>query len=176
MNSVVSKANCRSIPDLVRFAEEHRMWVTFESVNYGDVQFPRKEGRKIEDLRLASGEEREAFERIRRLKREGRSINNSESYLRMFAEGTVQYRCHAPKICLRIEPDGSVTNCLDRAQPLGNVFRDPLGKILARPPYRLLRKNAERCSRCVDTGAIESSLYWDFNPEVLYNSLKLFVR
>lgn len=28
----------------------------------------------------------------------------------------------------------------------------------------------------MDTGAIESSLYWDFTPEVLYNSYRLFVR
>ncbi|MHB9027579.1 MAG: radical SAM protein [Candidatus Latescibacterota bacterium] len=175
MNSVVSRMNDRYIGDLVSFAEERSLSVTFESVNYGDAQFERPEGREVKNLRLAPDGEREAFEQIRHLKREHRSINNSDSYLRLFASGHVHYTCHAPKICLRIEPEGSVTNCLDRAQPLGNVYREPLEEILAHPQYALLREKAEGCSRCVDTGAVESSLFWDFTPEVLYNSLKLFV-
>jgi MoaA/NifB/PqqE/SkfB family radical SAM enzyme len=176
INSVVSKANREYVDDLVRFAEEHGVTITFESVNDGDVRYPREEIRKGENLRLAPGEERETFGRICRLKREHRSINNSESYLRLFANGAVHYTCHAPKICLRIEPDGNVTNCLDRSHPLGNVYRDPLETILDGSRYLLLRKKAENCSRCVDSGAIESSLFWDFTPEVLSNSLKFFVR
>ncbi len=176
MNSVVSRRNSRSIEALVRFAGEHGITATFESVNFGEAQFPRDEGREVENLRLSPEEERGTFERIRRLKRTHTIINNSDSHLRMFAEGRVRYRCHAPKICLRVEPNGNVTNCLNRSRPLGNVYRETIEKILATPQFARLRKEAERCSRCVDAGAIESSLFWDLTPEVVYNSLKLFLR
>ncbi len=74
------------------------------------------------------------------------------------------------------EPDGSVTNCLDRGHPLGNVYRDDLSPILESPRMNNLKEKAASCSLCVDTGAIESSLFWDFHPEVMRNTLRFFLR
>jgi len=39
-----------------------------------------------------------------------------------------------------------------------------------------LQKKAQSCCSCVDSGVIESSLFWDFNPEVIANNLRLFIR
>jgi len=88
----------------------------------------------------------------------------------------VKYRCHAPKISIRVEPNGNVTNCQDRNHPIGNVFQENLEDILNRPRFRWLQKKAESCSSCVDSGVIESSLFWDFNLEVIMNTIKLFMN
>ncbi len=176
MNTVVSRVNADRLEALVRFAEGLGISVTFESVDTGEARFPRPEGPKVENWRLPPEAEQAAFREILRLKRAGRPVNNSASYLRMFAEGRARYRCHAPAVCLRVAPDGTAVNCLNRAHPLGNVYREPLGRILSGPRFALLRKGAERCSSCVDTGAIESSLFWEFNPEVVINSVRLFLR
>ncbi|UCE06225.1 MAG: radical SAM protein [bacterium] len=176
INSVISKLNYPYVEQLIHFAENHSTSVTFESVNQGTVEFPRKEGRMAVDLRLNQDKEKQVFGRIRRLKRAHPVINNSEGYLKLFEKGIVKYRCHAPKISIRVEPDGSVTNCQDRTHPIGNVYQEKLVDILSSPQMKKLQRKAESCSACVDSGVIESSLFWDFNPEVMANSLRLFIK
>lgn len=118
----------------------------------------------------------DVFGTIRRLKKDHPSINNSNSYLRLFEYGRVQYRCHAPHICIRIEPDGNITNCLEKNHPLGNVYHERLEDILHKPQRKKLEEMAETCSTCVDSGVIESSLFWNFKMEAMYNSMKLFIK
>jgi len=173
LNTVVSRLNFHAVEGMVELCEELGISVTFESVDEGEPQF--RDGPRVEGLRLPREEEAEVFGRIRRMKREGRPVNNSESYLRMFEEGRVRYRCHLPSISVRVEPDGNVTNCLDRKHPLGNVYRDRLRDILEGERMRWLRREALGCHRCVDTGTVESSLFWEFKPEVVLNTLRLFL-
>jgi len=176
VNSVISELNYPYVAQLIRFAENHSTSITFESVNQGLVEFPRKEGKTVVDLRLSQEKEQEVFGMIRKLKKDHPSINNSNSYLKLFQTGKVKYNCHAPKISIRVEPDGSVTNCQDRNHPIGNVYQQKLVDILSSPQLRWLQKKAESCSSCVDSGVIESSLFWDFNVEVMANSLRLFIK
>ncbi|MDZ7261447.1 MAG: radical SAM protein, partial [candidate division KSB1 bacterium] len=175
INSVISQLNYSAIEELIRLAEKLSLSITFESVNQGQVEFPRKEGKSLVDLRLSSEKEKEIFALLLELKKRHPLINNSRSYLRLFQRGRVIYRCHAPKICIRVEPDGSVTNCQDRAHPLGNVYQERLIEILTRPQLKWLQKKAESCCSCVDSGVIESSLFWEFNWEVMVNTLRLFI-
>ena len=176
LNSVISQLNYSYVEELVSFAEGLSTSITFESVNQGLVEFPRKEGSHEVDLRLPLSEEMKAFNLIQELKKNHSTINNSKSYLRLFQQGKVKYRCHAPKISIRVEPNGNVTNCQDRNHPIGNVFQENLEDILNRPRFRWLQKKAESCSSCVDSGVIESSLFWDFNLEVIMNTIKLFMN
>jgi len=176
INSVISQLNYSYVEQLARLAEELSSSITFESVNQGPVEFARKEGQTLVALRLPLEKEKQIFGFIQRLKQTHSSINNSKSYLRLFQGGDVRYHCHAPKICLRVEPDGSVTNCQDRPHPIGNVYKEKLSSILESPRLKWLQKKAEACSSCVDTGAIESSLFWDFNLEVMANTLRFFVK
>lgn len=176
INSVISQLNFEHVEALIEIAETLGMGITFEAVKQGEVEFPRQEGKTVVSLRLCPEKEQEIFGFIQRLKGKHRSINNSRSYLGLFASGKVGYRCHSPKICIRVEPDGSVTNCLDRRHPLGNVYRENLSSILESPQMKHLQKKAEFCSSCVDTGAIESSLFWDFRPEVMSNTLRFFLK
>jgi len=176
INSVISQLNYAYVEQLIRFAEDHSSTITFESVNQGLVEFPRQGVRKTVDLRLSQQKEKKIFGRIRKLRKDHPSINNSNGYLKLFAKGQVKYRCHAPKISIRVEPDGSVTNCQDRSHPIGNVYQDKLVDILSSSRMKQLQKQAESCSSCVDSGVIESSLFWDFNLEVMANSLRLFMK
>jgi len=176
INSVISQLNFGHVEALIGIAETLKMGITFEAVKQGEVEFPRPEGKTVVSLRLSLEKEKEIFGFIQRLKEKHRSINNSKSYLELFASGKVRYRCHAPKICIRVEPDGRITNCLDQTHPLGNVYREDLHSILESPPMKRLQKKAESCSSCVDTGAIESSLFWDFCPEVMSNTFLFFLK
>lgn len=175
INSVISTLNSPYVDGLVRFSKDLKISITFESVNRADPEFPRKEDSKPIDLRLPPAQEKAVFRKLRLLKREGYRINNSGSYLHMFETGRVRYRCHARKVSIRVEPNGDVTNCLDRGTPIGNVYRERLGDILRSQSLRQLQSGAENCSRCVDTGTIECSLFWNFKPEVVLNTFRLFL-
>ncbi len=177
INSVISRLNKDAIEPLVQMAERLQFSITFESVNQGPIEFLRNtEEQTAVNLRLPPTVEQNCFRFILQLKKQHRAINNSLSYLKMFESGRVHYRCHAPKISIRVEPDGSVTNCQDRSHPIGNVYTQPLATIVQSWQLRRLQQLAESCSRCVDSGVIEASLFWEFNAEVMANSLKLFLN
>lgn len=176
INSVISTLNDHAIEALVQLAERLQISITFESVNQGPIEFSRDDEPVAVNLRLPPTIEQERFKQIRQLKLQHRPVNNSFGYLNMFMRGQVRYRCHAPKISIRVEPDGSITNCQDRSHPIGNVYDEPLESILRSAQWGRLQRKAERCSRCVDSGVIESSLFWEFNFEVMANSLRMFLN
>lgn len=176
INSVVSELNYKYVRKLIDFAEDLSLSITFESVNQGPVEFPRQEGKTVVDLRLSPEKEREVFNLIYQLKKKHSSINNSRSYLKLFKGGEVRYICHAPEISIRVYPDGSVVNCQDRTRPIGNVFEENLVDIIFSPQMKRLQKKAHSCSQCVDSGVIESSLFWNINFEVMANSMRLFIK
>jgi MoaA/NifB/PqqE/SkfB family radical SAM enzyme len=176
VNSVVSQLNHAEIEQLVRFAEDHKTSITFESVNQGEVEFPRNDGTTVVDLRLRPEDERAVFHKIRQMRKRHPAINNSKGFLRLIESGRVEYRCRSPRLWMRVEPDGSVNNCQDRAHPIGNVYRQRLADIVSSPAMKRLQRQAESCSRCRDSGVIESSLFWDFHLEVIANNLRLFVK
>lgn len=172
LNSVVSKLSYPDVLGMAQFARELGTTVTFESTNTGR---PLSGGKEV-TLRLEPQLERRAFSEIRLMKRRGLPINNSDLYLKMFATGDTFYRCHNPKISLGVAPDGSVTTCLAKNRLIGNFYREDAAQIVASPLLREFQKEAQSCSRCVDTGTIECSLFHTLTPEVVLNTLRLFVR
>jgi len=77
INSVISRLNQGYVRQLIAFAEKMSTTITFESVNQGEPEFPRKETQQVVDLRLAPGQEQQVFGLIRKLKASHRCINNS---------------------------------------------------------------------------------------------------
>ena len=154
LNSVISRFNYNQVLGLIHLAEILGTTITFEATNTGLPQFRSEQNEGVIDFRLSAEKEREVFQQIRTAKKRHRCINNSDSYLNLFITGRVKYRCHAPKISIRVEPDGSVTNCLDRKNPVGNVYRQPLQEILTGKRMKKLQRAAESCSFCVDSGVI----------------------
>jgi MoaA/NifB/PqqE/SkfB family radical SAM enzyme len=164
------------VDGLVDFAEEQSTTITFESVNEGVPMFQQENQNQPVDTRLKQRQEKAVFQHIWELKKNHYAINNSRDYLRMFKEGNVNYHCHAPKIGLRIYPDGNVVNCMDRAHPLGNAYEEPLQNILSSPRMKYLQQKAESCSACLDSGAIESSMFWEMSPAAMLDALRLFLK
>lgn len=171
INSVVSRATVHEILPLVRLAEKLSTTITFESVNYGAKQFDTGEN---VNLRLSQNQEQRVFRQIKELKQDHPCINNSDAYLDVFINENSTYRCRAPFISLRVEPDGSVTNCRNRNRPLGNAYYDSLDEIVNSRKLRELQRQAADCQACVDSGVIESSLFWEGDKRVIKNSMRWF--
>jgi len=176
LNSVISSMNYTHVITLIQLAENLGTTITFESVNTGKPQFRRDENEDVIGLRLAKEMEQKVFQQICALKKRHKCINNSNSYLNLFAIGNVKYRCHAPKISIRVEPDGNVTNCRDRKNPIGNVYKEQLHDILTSKKMKMLQRSAESCCSCVDSGVVESSLFWDLNFKTMIDMFRLFLR
>jgi len=176
LNSVVSAFNYDQVDGLVALAEKMGTTITFESVNTEESLAIGEGKERAHFGRLDLCREQAVFAKIRALKSKHACINNSMAYLNLFANGAVKYRCHAREISIRVEPDGCVTNCLDRAHPLGNVYEDDLHTILKSPRMRGLQKRAENCCSCVDSGVIESSLSWEFNSHAIRGVLRMFLH
>jgi MoaA/NifB/PqqE/SkfB family radical SAM enzyme len=171
LNSVVSRLSYPDVLGMAHFARNLGASVTFESTNTGRSL----DGEREVALRLEPELEKRAFNEILSLKRRGLPINNSDSYLRMFATGNTFYRCHNPKISIGVAPDGSVTTCVGEKRVIGNFYLEDAGEIVSRPIMRQFQREAESCSRCVDTGTVECSLFYAMNREVVFNTLGLFL-
>jgi len=172
LNAVVSRHSYPEVLEVASLAARLGITVSFEVPDEGRPRF-RADAGEIR-CRLAPELERAAFAEIARRKAAGQPINNSRTYLRLFAEGAPRYRCHLPRLCLRVAPDGTAGNCLHPAEPLGNVYADPLERVLAGPAARSLYAECVSCSRCTDCTAIETSLVWE-RPEVLVNSVRRLI-
>jgi MoaA/NifB/PqqE/SkfB family radical SAM enzyme len=172
INSVVSTLSYPGVLAMADFARRNSLWVTFESTNTGAAL----DGSREVHLRLPPEKEREAFGRILAMKERGLPVNNSLTYLRMFATGRTRYACHNPKVALGVAPDGSITACLDRRTRLGNFYKGDIAEVLKNPVLGRLQKQAEQCSLCVDSGTIETSLFWEFRREVVMSTMRLFMR
>ncbi|MFH1422412.1 MAG: radical SAM protein [Planctomycetota bacterium] len=172
VNSVVSQLNYPEVIGMAKLAQKLDISVTFESTNTGKTL----DGSKEVNLRLKPEIEKQAFEKIMFLKREGLPINNSYSYLRMFAAGRTIYKCYNPKVSIGVAPDGSISTCFAREKPIGNFYVDDISRIILHPDMIKFRKMAESCSSCVDTGAIECSFFYSLVPEVILNTIRLFYR
>lgn len=173
LNAVVSRHSYPEVLGVARLAREIGVTATFEVPEEGMPLF-RKADAELR-CRLAPSKEQEAFSQLGALKASGEPVNNSHTYLRMFADRRQIYRCRLPKMCLRVAPDGTGMNCLHPDRPLGNVYEDKLDKILDGPANRQLRTECSSCHRCKNTGTIETSLFWSFRPEILLNTFKLFL-
>lgn len=172
LNSVVSKLNYPDVLGVAQFAQRLGTTVTFESTNTG----ASLDGEREVTLRLEPELEKRAFREILSLKRRGLPINNSDSYLRMFITGNVFYKCRNPKISLGVAPDGSVVTCVGEKRVIGNFYQEDPGEIVSRPVMREFQREAESCFKCVDTGTVECSLFYSLNREVVFNTLRLFIR
>ncbi len=172
INSVVSRLSYPAVPGMADFARRLGLSVTFESTNTGVTL----DGTRNVQLRLPPDIEREAFDRILAMKMRGLPVNNSSTYLRMFATGRTRYACQNPKVALGVGPDGTITACLDRPVSLGNFYSDSLVEILDSSILMDMQARAENCWLCVDSGTIETSLFWQFRREVVLSTLRLFLK
>lgn len=168
INTVISRLNYQYLDDVIDFVQASRLTVTFESMTSGRED--------VDTLKLPNSIERQVFQKLIDRKKEGKPINNSFSYLKMFAKGNRNYTCHTNEIAIRVEPNGNLTNCLSKSNPIGNVYEENLSILLKSISFKVLQRKGRKCSKCVDAGTIESSFFWDLNPEVMISTLHLFLK
>jgi MoaA/NifB/PqqE/SkfB family radical SAM enzyme len=163
MNCVISRKNLRELEDLVRLAEELGALISFEPLH----ETPGLEG-VWEEMGIGDAdlpEYRRSVDRLIEMKRDGRPIINSLTYLKMVRDRNLDFRCHAPQIVLSVASDGTVQTCRVHKEPLGNVSQG-----LARVWDSSKRRQEEivrECKGCLFFGYVENSLLYDFRLEVL---------
>jgi MoaA/NifB/PqqE/SkfB family radical SAM enzyme len=164
MNCVISRKNLAELEDLVHLAEELGALVSFEPLHEtAEVGGGVWEDMGIEDADLP--EYRRSVDRLIEMKKKGRPIINSLTYLKMVRDQRPDFRCHAPQIVLHVASDGTIMNCRVHKEPLGNVSEG-----IARV-WKSSKKRREEivrdCEGCLFFGYVENSLLYDFRPEVL---------
>jgi MoaA/NifB/PqqE/SkfB family radical SAM enzyme len=163
MNCVVSRKNLSELEDLVRLAEELGALISFEPLH----ETPGFEG-VWEEMGIRDSdipEYRRSVDRLVEMKKEGRPIINSLTYLGMVRDRNLDFRCHAPQIVLSVASDGMVATCRVQNESLGNVS-EGIARVWERSKER--REEIVRdCEGCLFFGYVENSLLYDFRPEVL---------
>jgi pyrroloquinoline quinone biosynthesis protein E len=111
----------------------------------------------------------DAFEHVRRLKRRGFPVVNSNVHIGQMKNLPPQYRCHWPKVMLPIEANGDVVDCMRwGTHPIDNVRERPLAEILKNPRLLALAGEAgEACHKCVSVHRIDISHAWEGRLEPL---------
>jgi MoaA/NifB/PqqE/SkfB family radical SAM enzyme len=163
MNCVISRKNLGELESLVGLAEELGALISFEPLH----ETPGFEGvweeMGIGDFDLPAF--RRSVDRLIEMKREGRPIINSLTYLRMVRDRNLDFRCHAPQIVLSVASDGTVQTCRVHKEPLGNVS-EGIARVWESSKKRR-EEIVRECDGCLFFGYVENSLLYDFRPEVI---------
>ncbi len=163
MNCVISRKNLGELEDLVRLAEELGALISFEPLH----ETPGFEGvwdeMGVRDSDLP--DYRRSVERLIDMKKKGRPIINSLTYLRMVRDRRPEFRCHAPQIVLSVASDGTVATCRVHKEPLGTIS-EGIARVWESSTERR-DEIVRECKGCLFFGYVENSLLYDFRPEVL---------
>ncbi len=136
LNAVLYGENVDEIENLVRFADECGVYITFEPVS------PYFEGCPS----LSKGEMREAAGRILELKKEFKNILNTRCYLELVRSGG-RFRCLS-NLLVRVNPDGEVVSpCYELDYIRAGDVREGLKNVIKSENYMKGVEMAKSCSR-----------------------------
>lgn len=164
INTVVSSANLDKLDRLVDFADEKGFYVSFIPLEIH--QFSGKVLGCTETMTGMNFKEEDkskmktVFEKLERMKKEGRPIFNSSAFLRnagkYLSEGDYSWRCLAGSLYFSISPEGLFSIChrflgYTREGVKVSVLDDDLPRILSSDEYRDsvedIQKNCRDCFR-----------------------------
>lgn len=174
VNVVLSRLNLGRLEEIADYGKETANLISFQAMNeneYGHVERPI-DG---DSLRLTLEEERDVAKLLVDLKGRGYPLGVSQAYLKMIETGDWSFNCHFKKVCLRVEPNGDVLDCTERARPLANIRETPVGEIARSKDYAAFTKRSESCCQCRDFGVVELSHLWEGRPRSLWNAVKILV-
>jgi len=160
IHSVICTLNLGKADGLIRLAADLGVPIAFEPLN---VYPGYNEHLKPTDDVIAA-----EFSKVIAHKKAGRDIVNSMQYLETIRRDYSRqksYVCHAPEIFVEVQPDGTVARCTGGAWC--NVKEVPLKKLFNGNEYQSSCKDAHRCTKCVVSCVIESSLAYSLNPGFL---------
>jgi MoaA/NifB/PqqE/SkfB family radical SAM enzyme len=171
VNTVLSRLNLDQLEAIAAFGKRYGTLVSYQAMDVTDYGFGSQKDR-LGSLQLDADEAADAALRIRRLRRAGYPVSDSNAYLRKLGPEACVYRCHFKKVCLRVEPNGDVLDCTLDAVPMANTRSDALDALTRSDPFKDFLRRAERCNRCRDYAVVEISHLWEGKAEALWNALR----
>jgi MoaA/NifB/PqqE/SkfB family radical SAM enzyme len=167
INCVVCEANLGELGKLVELAERHGAWISFEPVH----RFEEVPGDEWEWLEIRSRERyAHAIEELIRMKKEGRRVLNSLTYLRMMKRLEPRFRCAVHALMLHVDAEGNVETCFGR---VGSFREQSLAELWRSRAARHARQQMRRCRGCLFSGYAETSLVYALKPEAVLNTLRI---
>jgi MoaA/NifB/PqqE/SkfB family radical SAM enzyme len=174
INTVISKLNADKIPEMVRLADKLGLSIYLSPMETGAKLFEPGPGPK-EHLALASDALATVCREAIALKKNGFPINNSIGYLQTFIPKKKAYVCHTRKVCVHVNPNGDLVDCLHKDKPVANVRDKPFAEVLRDREYTRIRLAPTRCHVCNNADVIDCSYIWRLRPESLMACFRLYV-
>ena len=162
MNCVLYGHNLDEIEPLIHLARELEVWISFEPLNESEG-IDRNVWDRIGIRDIEKYEQ--TVDRIIQLKKEGYPIINSLTYLGMVRNRDMNFTCHASEIILNVTSDGLIENCRVKNECLGHIS-EGLERVW-KSSIDKRKKITQQCEGCLFFGYVESSLLYDFKPEVM---------
>lgn len=167
INCVVCEANLGELEKLVELAERYNAGISFEPVHRFE-EVPEWEWRWLE-IRSRERYER-AVEELIRMKKAGRRVLNSLTYLKMMKRLEPGFKCAVHALMLHVDAAGHVETCFGR---VGSIREHSLAELWRSPAAREARQLMRSCRRCMFSGYAETSLLYSLKPEVVLNTLRI---
>ncbi len=139
INVVLHEDNADEVEELVKFADECGVYITFEPVSIYFQGCPDIRNEKLKSVAL----------KLLKLKKEYKCILNSKGYLKLIASGG-KFNCLS-NLLIRINPDGElIAPCYDVSfVRVGNVRTKSLKDLLSSSKYKRGLEIAKKCRhRC----------------------------
>lgn len=162
INSVISSKNKNSVPDLIALSNELKVPVFIQPMvaqGYND------------DLGLSHSEEQELYKQLLYYKDTSARLLNSRDYIVNLMRNT-KPDCHAPKISIRIEGDGTIGFCNNSYW--GNIRETRLKDIFSSKEFKDFCIKMESCKLCSSACTTTSMLY--NNPFYAFKVLIEYLR
>jgi len=174
INGVLSRLNADQVEAIAEFGNHYGAHVTFQGMDVSDYGHAER-SLDLAHVQLTPDEEAKVAARIIQLRHSGYPVRDSNSYLARLGRDTGRYKCHFKKVCMRVEPNGDVLDCVEDGVALANVREVALGDLMRRRQFRDFQRRAEACNRCRDAAPIEVSHIWEGRIEAIWNAVKSLI-
>ena len=157
--STESDGNIQKVADLAKELDVLLYFV----INKSNQDFEDWQGKnELKKYEKTDEQLAEDFRFIKKLKRDGYPIRNSEYFMDYIIEKKNYYTCHWPKVTMVVYSDGKVLRCYDR-KPIADLREQSLGEVIRSSEYRYVAENSANCKlACLGNYAIDSSGLWNF--------------
>ena len=171
INAVLSRLNADQLEQIAEYGKRLGDHVSFQAMDFTDYGYADRPI-DLPKLRLLSEEEAGIAREVAALRRRGYPVSDSNAYLARLRPDARRFRCHFKKVCLRVEPNGDVLDCTQKAAPLANVRQTSLRALCRSPSFREFQHQAESCNRCRDAAVVEVSHMWDGRVEAIWSAIR----
>ncbi|PLW80702.1 hypothetical protein C0585_01280 [Candidatus Woesearchaeota archaeon] len=168
ITTILTKQNLNEIDFLVNKAKEFGCLINFQPVFHNELA--KVENDELSTTLLTQKQVKEAFIKIKRLKKEGKPILNSYKSLNNFIEKgySTFKKCHMGKLTITIDPKGNMFQCYKEVNHKTKNNGLQKGWSLAFKETKITN-----CKDCFYGCHIEDNFLFDLNIRAIINLLKI---